>query len=226
MRLLVSLAAACVFVGLFAKPIKKVPWVFYILAVAFDIVYAYGIVYSLPPLVWQFLSLTIQRGVLATAFLIIVMYCGVFSERSKVRMTLAPIRAELSIIACILAFGHCLNYLNSYIGVLGSNIAIIGANQLASLIIAIVLFALLVVLTVTSFKVVRHAMSPTLWKNIQRSAYVFFGLIYVHEVLILYPSVVKGAGNALSMIVVSSIVFIGYYVLRVRRYLIDAKSGE
>lgn len=219
----VILAASCVVVWLAAGSIKSVPWFWYGLACAVDIVYAYGVVFSLPPVVLHVLSLAIQRCLLATALFAIVMYCGVFSDQSPVRRRLGPIRAELSIIACILAFAHCLNYLDSYLGVLSRSIAVINGNQLASLGLAVVVFALMVVLGVTSLKKVKQHMKAATWKRVQCSSYVFFALIYVHELLVLYPSAAKGVSDALATCVSCGIVFALYFGLRFARYCADRR---
>lgn len=224
MSFLIILIIASALVAAAARCIKAVPWVWYAAAIALDMVYAYGIVYTLPPTVLQVLSIVVQRCALATALFVIVMYCGVFSERSAIRRRIGPIRGELSIIACILAGAHCLNYLTSYIGVVARNIEVIGGNQLASLAIALVLMLLLLVLGVTSAKAVRRRMSASSWKRIQRSSYVFFGLIYVHELLILYPSVVKGSQGALVSLAVGAVVFGGYYAARLAKWRVDRRS--
>lgn len=226
MSFLIICGVTCGFVMVAARFIKAVPWLWYGVALALDFVYAYGIVYSLPPEVLRVLSVVMQRGMLATSLFVIVMYCGVFSERSFVHRTVAPIRAELSLIACILILAHCLNYLSSYLGVLGTNVAAINPNQLASLIAALVLCILLLVLGVTSVKVLKRRMNASVWKNIQRSSYVFFGLIYVHELLVLYPAALKGAGDALITCIVGGIVFGSYYVLRLVRYLTDRREND
>lgn len=224
MNFLIILTIASALVIAAARCIKVVPWVWYAAALALDMVYAYGIVYTLPPAVLQALSIVVQRCALATALFVIVMYCGVFSERSAIRRRIGPIRGELSIIACILAGAHCLNYLASYIGVVTRNVEVIGGNQLASLAIALVLLLLLLVLGITSAKAVRRHMSACVWKRIQRSSYVFFGLIYVHELLILYPSVVKGSQGALATLVVGAVVFGGYYAARMAKWRGDRKD--
>ncbi len=226
MSFAVILVATCALVLAAANSIRAVPWLWYVLACAIDTVYAYGIVYNLPPAALQILSITVQRCLLATALFVVVMYCGVFSEQSTVRRRIGPVRAELSIMACILAFAHCLNYLDSYLGVLSRNIAAVSANQFASLVLAIVLFALMIVLGVTSLKAVKHRMHANVWKAIQRSAYVFFALIYVHELLVLYPSAVKGTGEALATCVVGGVVFVLYFVLRFVRYVVDRKRAK
>lgn len=224
MNFVILLIVACAFSAVAAKAIKAVPWLWYGIALALDATYAYGIAYSLPPAVLQVLSVVVQRGTFAAALFVVVMYVGVFSERSWVRRTIGPVRAELSIIACILAFAHALNYLSSYLGVLCTNIGVIGGNQLASLAIAVVLFALLLVLGVTSAKALKRRVKASIWKNVQRSSYAFFALIYVHELLILYPSAIKGAGDALSTCIASGIVFASYYVLRLARFFADKKE--
>lgn len=224
MSFITIMVVTCAFVAVAARSIKAVPWLWYGIALALDALYVYGIVFSLPPALLQVLSVVVQRCTLATALFVVVMYCGVFSEHSAVRRTVGPIRGELSIIACILASAHCLNYLASYVGVVTRNIGVIGGNQLASLAIAFVLLVLLLVLGVTSVKAVRRRMSASAWKRVQRSSYVFFGLIFVHELLILYPSVAKGSQDALIALAASGVVFIGYYAARLAKYRADRKG--
>ena len=224
MSFITIMVIACAFVAVTAKSIKAAPWLWYGIALALDALYAYGIVFSLPPAILQVLSIVVQRCALATALFVIVMYCGAFPEHSAVRRIVGPIRGELSIIACILACAHCLNYLISYVGVVTRNIGVIGSNQLASLAIAFVLLVLLLVLGVTSVKAVRRCMSASAWMRVQRSSYVFFGLIYVHELLILYPSVAKGSQDALVALGAGGVVFAGYYVARLAKYRADRKT--
>lgn len=226
MSFIVILVVACIVVWVAADSIRSVPWLWYGLACAVDIVYAYGIVFSLPPAALQVLSVTVQRCLLATALFAVVMYCGVFPERSPVRKRLGPIRAEVSIIACILAFAHCFNYFDSYFGVLSRNVAAMGINQLASLTLAVVIFALMVVLGATSLKKVKQHMRASVWKCVQRTSYVFFALIYAHELLVLYPSAVKGTGDALATCVSCGVVFALYFTLRFVRYCIDRKEKQ
>lgn len=208
-----------------APAIKAAPPLWYGLALLVDLVFAYGVVYSLPPAVLQVLSATVQRGVLATALFAVVMYCGVLPEHSTLRKRLVAVRAELSLIACILALAHCVNYLNSYLAVLLGNTGVIQANQFASLAIALVLLALLVVLGATSIKALKSCMNASTWKAIQRSSYVFFALIYVHELLILIPSAAKGQGEALATLTVSGMVFVAYFVLRLAKHLADRRRA-
>ena len=209
MEFLMVLALTCAVVVLANRSIHRSPWLWYGLACALDGLYLVGVAANFPPSVLRVLAPVVQQG------------CGVFSEQSPVRRIIGPIRAELSIMACILALAHCLNYLSSYIGVLTAHIEALTANQGASLVVALVLFALLGVLGITSAKAVKRRMRALTWKNVQRASYVFFGLIFVHEVLILYPAALKGTGSAASTLMASAVVFGLYAVLRIGRFVLD-----
>lgn len=224
MTFVLTLVATCVFVMLAAPSLRRTPVLWYGVALALDFVYAYGMVVGLPPSVLQVLTPLVQRGMLATSLFIVVMYCGVLPEQSTPRKVIGPIRAELSLMACILAAAHCINYLSSFLGVLLVRANVLNGNQLASLIIALALVVLLVLLGVTSVKAVKRRMRAASWKNLQRLSYGFFGLIFAHEVLILYPSALKGSGDAAATLVASAVVFGAYAVLRVARFLIDRRE--
>lgn len=221
MNFVIALVATGLFVAVAYNSVRRHPIVWYGVAAAIDVVYGYGVLFGFPPAALSVLSVIVQRGTVATALFVIVMYCGVFSEHSAIRRAVGPIRAELSIIACILAAGHCVNYLQSYVGVLTANIGVLGANQVASLAIACVLAVLLVVLGVTSARAVKRSMKAATWKNVQRLSYLFFALIFVHELLILYPSAVKGTGDAFATLVASGVVFGAYFPARLMRWAAD-----
>ena len=76
---------------------------------------------------------------------------------------------------------------------------------------------LLLVLGITSFGVVKKRMRTTTWKMVQRSAYVFFALVYVHMVLMLAPAAVAGGVQAQISIAMYTAVFLAYAILRLRR---------
>lgn len=224
MDLIVMLAVSCAFIAVFSRSIKERALIWYGMALALDFAYAYGVVFSLPPWALHILSLTVQRATLATALFIIVMYCGVLPGQSAPRRRLSSIRGELSVMACILALAHCFNYLDSYVGVLVRDAEAVDALQLASLLLAFVLLVLLVMLGMTSLKRVKRSMPPAKWMAIQRLSYVFFAMIYVHEMLFLCPAAAKGSADALVTCVMSSVIFIGYAVLRIFRSIADARA--
>ena len=92
-----------------------------------------------------------------------------------------------------------------------------------ALVVALALFALLIVLGVTSFNFVKKRMKKETWKRVQLLAYPFWGLVYVHLLLMLLPSALRGGAPAQMSVVVYSVVFLGYAVLRVRRALVDRR---
>ena len=89
--------------------------------------------------------------------------------------------------------------------------------------LALVLFALLLVLGVTSFNAVKRRMRADTWKRVQLLAYPFFGLVYVHLLLMLLPSALQGGAAAQASVAAYTAVFGTYAVLRVTRALLDRR---
>lgn len=172
------------------------------------------------------LFLLVRKCTLSLALFVVVMYIGVFARESKARTYLLPIRAELSIIAWILSLGHMVVYLMSYAPQVAYGIDHMSGIVLGSLGVALVLFALLLVLGVTSFAFVKKGMKLRTWKRVQRLAYPFFILVYVHLLLMLLPAALKGGAAAQASVAVYSAVFIGYMALRLYRAAKDKAAGE
>ena len=219
--LIATIAVACAL----RNPIKKWPVAFYAIAVALVIVYFALPSLGAPRAVNLAFYWTIRKCLAPLALFIVVMYIGVFPVTSGVSQWLRPIRAELSIIAWILTLGHVVQYLTNYLKPMFSGVAL-QANVFIGIIVAIVLFVLLIILGVTSFQFVKKRMTAESWKNVQRLAYLFFGLTYVHLLCLLLPSALRGGAAAELSVAVYSIVFILYAVLRISRAVIDKKEEE
>lgn len=205
--------------GAFAlrNPLKKMPVVFYALAIAVCVLFVAGGFFPMPRPVWSGLLLLVQKCMLALALFSVVMFIGVFSPDSRIGRWLRPVRAELSIIAWILALGHMAVHLASYLPRLGTT----RDTVLVSFAVALVLFVLLLILGVTSFSVVKKRMKRDTWKRVQMLAYPFFGLVYVHLMLMLLPSALQGGAAAQASVTVYSVLFVAYAGLRMRRAVID-----
>lgn len=108
-------------------------------------------------------------------------------------------------------------YLASYAPRLGGAL---GGNVLGALVVALALL----VLGVTSFGFVERRMRTESWKRLQRWAYVFFGLVYVHLMLMLAPAASRGGEAAVASVAVCTVVFGAYAVLRVRRAFVDRRA--
>lgn len=206
------------------NPIHKWPIAFYILAIAINVVFIFGSTVGLPRAVWSVMFELIQKCILPMAIFVVVMYIGVLKKGSKPYLWLKSIRAELSIIATILTLGHMVVYIIPYFPrVFGP--AAVKTNVLAAFVIALLLFILLLVLGVTSFTFVKKHMKTKTWKKVQKWSYPFFGLVYVHIMLMLAPAALRGGKAAVISVIVYSLVFVGYAVLRVIRAVADKKDG-
>lgn len=222
MTFLAVLATTVAFVALCKPLIKQYPVVFYALALAADglfILCAFGYAGGI---IEDAVYLLIQKCTLALALFVVVMFIGAFPADSKIRSYLSPIRAELSIIACILSIGHLAVYSLAYVPRLAGGA--FPSSVLASLIIAAILTILLTVLGITSFTFVKKRMSKRSWKNLQRFAYLFFGLIFVHLMLLLTPAALAGGSVAQTSITVYCVIFGLYAIMRIYRAFADKKA--
>lgn len=222
MRFIVALVLSFALVWLCAKPLKKHPVPFYVGAIALVALYFWGVSTGVRNEVWSYFQPLMQRCALAFLLFSIVMFVGVLNEKNPLRVHLMPIRRQLSILACIFAVGHIVFYASSYIPRIASAFT---GNLAFSLGLAALITALMVVLCVTSFQVVKHAMKAVTWKRVQRLAYFFYLLTYVHLALLLMPSAVAGNGVAVLSIAVYSVVMGAYVVLRLRKAVLDRAAN-
>lgn len=224
MLLLICLVLAIVFSLALQPVIKAVPWVFYIIALAVDALIIFSGQLDLPPAIWKSIVLVNGRALFAFGLFVVVMFIGVLKDGSKLKNYLLPIRAEISIIASILILGHIVRYINVYSVRVLTNPNSVANGMLISFAVAAIITILLVILTVTSFKVVKKAMDAKVWKKIQMLAYPFFILIYAHIFLIMIRSAMRGAEGAMLSLVLYGIITVAYIVLRYLRYNEDKKA--
>ena len=176
MGFVLVLACTVALVVLLRKPLGEHPGVFYTLAILLNVAYLASVYASFPEVVRRSLFFLMQKCTLSLALFAVVMFIGVFRKNSKAGQALRPVRAELSILACILALGHMAVYLTAFTPRLTSEEAMQGSFTLF-LATAVLLFILLLVLGITSFQQVKRRMDGLAWKRLQKGAYVFFGLV-------------------------------------------------
>lgn len=186
---------------------------FYVLAVAADVAYVIGVEGLLPRVVMGPLTLLMGKCVLSLALFVVVMYIGVSPRDRRCISGLSRCAASCPLSHGILACGHMAVYLGSYAPRLGGTL---GVNVVSALVVALALLVLLLVLGVTSFAFVKRRMRTDSWKRLQRWAYVFFGLVYVHLMLMLAPAASQGGEAAVASVVVYTVIFGAYAALRVR----------
>lgn len=224
MLLIISLIIVSLFIYFLKDMLKKNPTVFYIGAAVISIaVFALGFV-DFPIWVKQNILGIFAKGSIGTAMFIFVMYAGALPKGSKFIAPLMRIRGELSITAAILVLCHNATYGMTYFKMLFTAPAALGTTQLIAAVVSAILIVLMLVLTVTSFPSVRKKMQPKKWKQLQRSAYVFYGLMYVHIMLINVPLARNGAASYVINVVVYSVVFVVYAAMRINKYLV--KTGR
>lgn len=231
MRFIVAFGIALALAFLCAKPIRKVPVALYAFAIALDLVYLHGMASGANTGAstgfWAAFLPFMQRCTLAFAFFTIVMFAGVFSERSRIRIRILSIRGQLSIAACILALCHIVYYVYTYFfQVIQATGGVPTANLAISFVISGLLLILFTMLLITSFNAVKRRMHAQTWKNVQRWAYVFYGMTYVHLAIILLPPAFAGKETAIVGMTVYTAVFATYAALRIRRAMAVAQSAK
>ncbi|MCL1798812.1 MAG: hypothetical protein FWG23_03640 [Eggerthellaceae bacterium] len=214
MIFLITLLCVIAFSFIFKAPLEKAPWAFYALALVLVVLFVCREGLGFPVYIERPIFYLVQKCTVATALFVVVMFIGVFSDQSRIRRYLMPVRAELSILGCLMALGHIINYLMVYLPQVMGVSATIRTNIVFSFGLALFLVLLLVVLGATSFNAIKRRMSAVAWKRVQWFAYPFFLLIYVHSMLFLLPPALNGSGTALFSVAVYTAVFAGYLVAR------------
>lgn len=227
MPILLSLVLALLLSWYGGSAIKKHAPVFYggaaLLALTTIAVTWSGANASFPGWVSNYVWPLLSHGAFASALFIIVMYMGALPNGTKAIKRLMPIRAELSIMASMLVLGHNIAYGRTYFVRLFTDTAKMSTTQMLAAICSLIMIAIMLPLMITSFKAVRKKMKPKSWKKLQRSAYVFYGLIYVHTMLLYVPMVQAGRSVYIVNVIVYSLIFISYAGMRIRKELLKKK---
>ncbi|PYG86681.1 DMSO/TMAO reductase YedYZ heme-binding membrane subunit [Ruminiclostridium sufflavum DSM 19573] len=176
-----------------------------------------GTVSALPGWVNTWVLTLFSRGTFATALFVIVMYTGALPNNSKLIRVLMPVRAELSILASILTLTHNAAYGVTYFKMMFINSSMLKTTQFTAGVITIILLCLMIPLTVTSFKLIRRHMNGKTWKKLQKSAYLFYALIYLHVMFLSVPGAINGNISYRISVVVYSVVFLLYAAMRVEK---------
>ncbi|MDD5827919.1 MAG: ferric reductase-like transmembrane domain-containing protein [Lachnospira sp.] len=220
MLLIVALIIISLFIYFLGDSLKKHPNAYYIGAAAISIgIFLLGFI-DMPLFVKKNILGIFAKGSLGTAMFVFVMYAGALPKGNRFIAPLMKIRGELSITAAILVLCHNFTYGRTYFRMLFVQPEILSETQLAAAIISIIMIIIMIVLTITSFPSVRRRMQAKKWKQLQRTAYLFYGLMYVHIMLINVPYARLGMSMYIVNVIVYSIVFLGYAAMRISKALI------
>ena len=150
-----------------------------------------------------------MKGNFSIAFFILVMFAGALSPRWKVTKKLLSIRAEAAILGTILIIPHGVMYSVRFIVKLLNNKPIT-TLYIVYLIIGLIAFIIMIPLFITSLKKVRSKMKYVEWKRLQRWAYPFYVLIYIHIVL----SIFNDDEFDIIKLSIYTVVFVSYFILK------------
>ena len=168
-----------------------------------------------PVILWD----PFAKGALATALFGAVMMAGALPAGSAVGRRLLSVRGELSILAGILTLGHNGAAVQGLVGLLWGAPQDRETTLLLAALCSLVLLIIMVPLWITSFRCVRRRMDGRSWKRLQRLAYGFYALTYVHVLLLYVPMAREGSGTALINVAVYSLFFLHYAALRIGKAL-------
>ncbi len=226
MLFLIALVLAFAFAFLCKKPLKQHPYLFYTAAALISVIVSAVTFRGLPEFVNTYIIGLFSRGALGTAFWAVVMWTGAFPNGSKPIKALMPIRGELSIFAAILTLGHNIGYGRTYFVRLFTDASRMSGEQITASVLTIALLLIMIPLTIMSFPQVRRKMNARLWKKLQRTAYLFYAMIYAHVMVLFVPMAKAGRDGYFLSVLLYSIVFLGYAVCRVRKWYMVRKKPE
>lgn len=217
MIFIIALLLALALTLLCGPALRRCPGAFYAGAAIVS-----GVVIALYWAAPEFLPLALRTrlpvclGAFGTACFAVVMYAGALPNGSRLTKVIMPVRGELSIFACLVTLGHNLSFGKNYLtpGYLFSGP--VTATKIAAWVSA-VLILLMLVLTVTSIKKVRRRFQPKKWKALQRWAYLYYGLTYVHVLLLTIPAVWNGRSGYWLTLLAYSAVFLSYALCRLEK---------
>lgn len=223
MLLILSIIISLILILAFRKQIKRHAVALYIITTILSIIM---IVLKLnknieiPQMLNNIIIRPLTRAAFSTALFTIVMYIGALDKKNPIVKKLFTVRGEISIIACISTLGHNIAYGWFIFPNLFTDPSSMPVPRLIAAIVSVILILIMIPLMVTSFISVRKRMKSATWKKIQRSAYVFYMLIYVHIMCLFIPKIQKTKVD----VIVYSIIFLGYAVLRIKKYLKDKNA--
>ncbi|MCR4645602.1 MAG: ferric reductase-like transmembrane domain-containing protein [Oscillospiraceae bacterium] len=225
MLFLTAIVIACIFSWFCGEALRKHPYLFYGAGALLTIVmFVLGNVHlqAIPDWVNTYVIGLFTHGALAGALWCVVAYTGALPNGSAPMKRLMPCRGELSIFTAIITLSHAVLYGVTYVKRLFSGRPA-EADFLMTCVISLLLMLIMVPLTVISFKQIRKKFKAKTWKNIQRAAYVFYALIYMHVLVIMLPRAKMGREGAMLSVIVYSVIFLGYAAMRLHKMLVRKK---
>ena len=228
MIFLISFILIVLFVIFVGDMLKKHPTPFYIAAaVIAAVVFLFSILeIHFGGIFSNYIYPIFSRSGLSAAMFVLVMYAGAMPAGSSIIRRLMPIRGQLSILASILTLGHNASYGITYFKSLFTDTAHMQFYQICASICSLIMLLIMLPLFITSFLTIRKKMNGQKWKQLQRLAYIFYGLMYVHIALLVIPQMLRLRSGYLLTFIFYSSVFFAYPVCRILKMLARKSKTE
>ncbi len=216
MIFLLSLCIALFFALTCGDLLKKHPVPFYVGSIVISILSIIGTWtdVTLPAIIRDWLIPIIAGGGLTGALFVLVMYAGAFPNRSLGAKNFIPLRGQLSIIASIIGIGHSIAYGRSYYSMVVGGLSGLKTSTVIFIIVSTVMELIMLPLFITSFITIRKKMKGTTWKRLQKLAYPFYFLLFVHVMMLMVPPVLRGVAGYDLTVFVYGFVYISYLICR------------
>jgi DMSO/TMAO reductase YedYZ heme-binding membrane subunit len=237
-----SLLFSLIFSVLLRHVIRKLPWLFYSLTggliLATFAAYLLTDYTTWPHWFTNYIVMPIVRGGMSTAMFALVMYVGALPKKFPIYRQLYIIRSELSILGCILALAHVVYYGMYYFPHLFTEPGELAPPYVAASVMSLALVAIGLPLGITSIKKVRRKMGAIKWKKLQRWAYPFYALLYIHIMTVMGTALYHDIHNTYErtaavnasqtrgdMITIAAytLVFVPYFILRIRKAVTEKR---
>ena len=219
MIFLISLCVALLFTLVCGDRLKKNPVPVYIGTILISLlsIFAAWSDLAMPALVENWIIPIVAGGGLTGAFFVIVMYAGAFPNRSLGAKTFIPLRGPLSIIASINGLAHSVAYGLSYYKKALNGFSELSTSLIVFIVLSTIMTLIMIPLFITSFVSVRRKMKATVWKKLQRLAYVFYALLFIHVMMLMVPPALKGSKGYDITVFVYVFIYLSYFVCRVTK---------
>ena len=225
MQYLIAFIITFIFSYLSAGAIRKKPLPFYITGALISTAAATAsLMHTGSEAVRKYLIDPFSGGAFAGAFWSVIMLIGALPAGGRLIKRLMPARGELSVLAAAITLSHIVTYGVTYIKRLISPDLRATGDFVITCIVCLLLVLIMLPLTVISFKRIRARFKGRTWKRLQRTAYVFYALIYVHVMVIFIPRARLGQEGYYLSCIAYTAVWSAYFALRLRKAYLKNKK--
>ena len=226
MAFIVSIVIAVV-LAIFNKPVRKYRIILYVAVLILDLYICLASYFDYSTFLddsnqWKNMF---TAGILAEGIFLVVAFMGCLPQKWKVTKRLKSIRAEMSVMGCIICIGEMVTYANYF-----TQLFTLSTGRQIACIATIVLLCLMIPLMLSSFYCVRANMKQSTWKNLQKFAYIFYFALWLH-IFGLYANLNGGLdgifdGKHGDTLLAYTYLWAAYFILRFVKLLYDHFKGR